>query len=305
MQRSFRRPAILLASWGALLIAVSVSAQAQVTPPVPATRSGPGGSANPVLPNSAAQSPATQRQTVVGAPLPSTAIHATPLPEAVAAPVAQVDVDRVIAGWIAAEHRVEVAFGNQAKDKSLSSRAKLLATLIVDDHNSALADLSALYPDALNPADTVRTTAVVQPVMPAQPARPDSTVPPTSTIRPALPLADRPASVDVVVPVVAVIPTSLDLKRRIDNQTLTLVHRKLGDKQGVDFDAAYVAMMVVKQQELYATLHAVRDLASAPLRKLIDAQLQTVQRHIGMAEQLMPEVATRAFIARTPGVAPR
>ena len=282
MEHSFRYLVLSVTSCSAIVFATKM--QAQVTPNTPpAVRVGPGGSTNAVPSN---VGEAQRLGVAPPASQPGVAVSAT-------------DLNRTIAMWIAMEHRQQVELGNLAREKTQAPKTKLLAIQTVDDNNRALAEIAALYP---NPVAAVDTAGPALP-RPIAPDRPEPTAPPTSTARSAPPVGgqtDNPIS-----PTVSAAMNALELKHRVHDQFLSLAQRKLSENQGAEFDAAYVGMMLVKNQEMYATLQAFRDIASPELRKLIDAQMQTAQILYGRAEQLMPEVASQAVMARTPAAVPK
>lgn len=80
------------------------------------------------------------------------------------------------------------------------------------------------------------------------------------------------------------------LHQAIHQQCLELSQRELGQKQGAEFDMAYVGQQIVMHTQMLAKLQASQQFASGDIRTLIGELTRTVQMHHDHAKQLADQL---------------
>lgn len=194
--------------------------------------------------------------------------------------------DQTIATCLAIENNGEIQMAKLAMEHAKSDKTKEFAKMMLEDHSKSLNHLLQIAPNALGnnaPSAPANTTGAVAPAPGA----------------PALPPAGQPA-----VQVRAGQPIQggqtargfdfLEVKRRIADECLANAKREMGQKQGSEFDAAYIGTMIVKHQEMQTALKVLRDYASPEFQQTLDKQSEVVAAHLDHAKQVMQTVSVKA-----------
>jgi predicted outer membrane protein len=95
----------------------------------------------------------------------------------------------------------------------------------------------------------------------------------------------------------------LRLKDQIGQQEVALTQRELERHQGADFDRAYIGQEIVAHLGMLAELQTIRNYAGGEFRTVVDQGIQTTQRHLEHARQIMQQLNTQqpSTTARRPG----
>jgi predicted outer membrane protein len=82
----------------------------------------------------------------------------------------------------------------------------------------------------------------------------------------------------------------LALGRKIKENCLKLTQQQLGEKQGADFDKAYIGQQLVAHTSMLAELQATQEYATGKLRPILDEGVQNTEQHLAMAKQIMEQL---------------
>jgi len=83
---------------------------------------------------------------------------------------------------------------------------------------------------------------------------------------------------------------ALQLKQEIGRKCIENSTRELGNKQGAEFDKAYIGEQIVAHNQMLATLEVFQQHASGQLRDTVAKGIQTTQHHKQEAEKIMKEL---------------
>jgi len=78
----------------------------------------------------------------------------------------------------------------------------------------------------------------------------------------------------------------LQMQREIAERCLANAQRELADKEGAEFDMAFMGMQIVAHNRMLATLQAARQQASPQLARLIDEGIETTEQHLDHAREI-------------------
>lgn len=83
---------------------------------------------------------------------------------------------------------------------------------------------------------------------------------------------------------------AVQMAQQIKQQCLNLTQQELAEKQGVEFDKAYIGQQVAAHINMLAELRGSRNFASSELQPVIDEGEQMTQQHLEQAKQIMSQL---------------
>ena len=97
----------------------------------------------------------------------------------------------------------------------------------------------------------------------------------------------------------------IQLAKDIKEQCLQLTQRELSEKQGADFDKAYIGQQLVAHTNMLAELQASQKYAGQELQPIIREGEQMTQQHLSQAKQIMEQLKDQHGTAGAPQAAQR
>lgn len=228
-----------------------------------------GASAAPVLAQSAVDQPAVERarQATPGA-VPRTT------PQTVPATAAQADgqLNKQIAVCLTLGNEAEVALAEFAEQRTQNPEVKRFAQKMIEQHRQAVSKIQQAAPETVGLSLQVRSEA----------ARSAST--PASGVRPASaeePIAANNAGSD---------QRMVQMAKQIAQECLNLTEQELAQKQGAEFDKAYIGQQVGAHLGMLAQLRGSKSFASGELQQVIAESEQVTQEHLAEAKRIKTQL---------------
>lgn len=250
----------------------------------------------------ATQQPATQQPTLSGGPAasgPQGALQPNPI------------LDRVLARWLILGNQQEIAVNQFAQGRASNDAVKKFAQQMVQDHTQFIDRLQQV-PLRNEPGQSGQPG---QPGQSSQSGQPQTMVlppservvgtPPTgTTVAPSgTPMQTVPSTGAVSPgqqPYTAGFrgrpeePPLLTLMQQVGDRTVNLRKDELGKQQGARFDAAYLGQQTAAHLRVLATLQTFQSHATPELQALINQGIQTTERHLDDARNLMNQLEQQA-----------
>lgn len=85
-------------------------------------------------------------------------------------------------------------------------------------------------------------------------------------------------------------PASLQFHQEIAERCLANTRRELEDKEGTEFDIAFMGVQIAAHNRMLSTLEAARRHASPQLARLIDQGIETTEEHLDHARHVMRDL---------------
>jgi predicted outer membrane protein len=82
----------------------------------------------------------------------------------------------------------------------------------------------------------------------------------------------------------------LQLAQAVKQECINLTQQELANKQGADFDKAYMGQQIVAHIDMLAHLRASRPLAGSELQQVIQQGEQMTEQHLAQARQIMQQI---------------
>lgn len=222
--------------------------------------------------------------------------------------------DALIAGILIPSNQEEVALAQFAKQRTQNEQVQQFADRMIEDHSQFVNQLRQFSGMAAGPAEpqdaTNQQEGAIQRRYDARQrdgaAAPDPNRRPATDAgvqrqqqpvggpdaAPATPrdatatqgqhdrtLAQQAGSVDVI-----------QLHRQIGERCLAMSKEMLENKQGEEFDKAFVGMSIPAHVRMLASLEAVQDYASPELQRVLQQGVETTREHLQQAQQLMRQI---------------
>lgn len=214
-------------------------------------------------------------------------------PDAERAPRAEL-LDQFLVQCVAQHRQHGIELAEFARKNSESDEVKQFAQAVIDDNQKMLAALKQIAPAALG--DPARTTITTESATaPAPKARHEAN--------------ERDEREEVVVrtektwPAMGGVITKIGIiERQVADACLESAKKKLGEKQGAEFDQCYVAMQVFANQGLLDKLRIYQQHASPEVAQAFERGAQSTETLLARAEQLFQQFGPVAETAqrRTP-----
>jgi predicted outer membrane protein len=188
------------------------------------------------------------------------------------------NLDQQIAACGILANQEEVALAQFAKERAESDQVKQFAEMMIEQHQQAIKKLEQAAPQVAAWNIELRNANADQQAGAA-----------------AQPQADGQAG--------AQNPQFL-LARQIHEECLALTKEALSEKQGAEFDKAYIAQQCFAHLGMKAAIKGSEPFASQQLKPVLQEGLQTTEKHLAEAKnlkkQLMNEAAGEPRQARAP-----
>lgn len=217
------------------------------------------------------------------------------------------DINGPLVRWLSVGNNGEIQLGQFAQRHSRNERVRQFAQMMVNDHTqfaqkiqqAAGREAGAAGPQGA-PTASGRSGASEAPSanrVESDVSRPAGA---SATVGPAGPAGQStqagPAGMAGALDL-------LRLKEQCGQNKLALIQRELERHQGADFDRAYVGQQIMAHTEMLADLQAARTHATGGLQQAIDEGIETTQKHLDHARQLMQQLT--AAPAAQPQPAPQ
>lgn len=215
----------------------------------------------------AADRPAAQATQPAGARTAAT----TPSGARQALPAA--NLDQQIAACLVLGNEEEIALAQFAQQRAQSEPVKKFAQMMIEQHQQAVTKIQQAAPEIarwnLKLADkAARATSEVG-------RRPDGAAQPGPQFAASTSGAEQPM---------------LALTRRAHEECLSLAQQELGQKQGAEFDQAYMGQQYFAHVGMLAKIRASQEFASEQLRPLLQESEKVTQNHLAQAKQIKEQL---------------
>jgi predicted outer membrane protein len=187
-------------------------------------------------------------------------------------------LDQQIAACMVLANQEEIALAQFAKERSESDQVKQFAEMLIEQHQQAINKIEQASPQVAAWNIQLRNANADQQAGAA--AQPQATAQ-TAGQNPEFLLA-----------------------RQIHEECLALTKEALSEKQGAEFDKAFVAQQYMAHLGMKAAIKGSEPFASQQLKPVLQESLQTTEKHLAEAKnlkkQLMDEAAGEPRQARAP-----
>lgn len=184
-------------------------------------------------------------------------------------------MDAVLAACLIIGNHGEVQAAQFAREKAHSEDVKTFATMMIQDHGAFVNQLRELSPQA---AAMVNLQAG---------QRDDQRQPEAQPERRA---AGQPAQPGAAAAGGSFAQQMIQLKQEVGQQCLASLKKKLGEKEGADFDKAYIGTQWVMHMQMIDEMKVFKEHASPQLAEAINEGIQTAQDHMMHTERLMQKL---------------
>jgi predicted outer membrane protein len=198
--------------------------------------------------------------------------------------------DHQIAGLLAIGNAEEIAMSKLAVDQAKSDEVKQFAQMMIDEHTQALKQLEKLAPEAAAQANALsQGHAGGESATAARRGGNAAGQSGRGTAREATEGAGttRTASTGGNFDLLAV-------HQQIAQQCLEQAREELGEKQGAEFDMAFMGQQMVMHQQMIAKQKVFAQYASPELRQAIEQSQQGAEKHLQHAKQIVRQLAPEA-----------
>lgn len=222
-------------------------------------------------------------------------------------------MDVLLSTWLIGDNNVEVQLSRLAIDRSQNEQVRQFAQQMVQEHQQLIEQLHRAGMDvearegqqsqrlrqqeqqASQQRQQGQQQALQQQQQPRQPIAQQRS--PQQGQRQA---GYRPQANEQQVQRISSTPAMklLSIHKEMGDQFVTLMRQELQNKQGAEFDRAFMGGQIVAHHHMLATLQAMEGHASPELQKIIDQATIHTQQHLqearNIAKQLQPGAAATA-----------
>ena len=176
-------------------------------------------------------------------------------------------LDKHIAACLLLGNRAEIALGEFAQTRAQNEQVKQFAQMMVEEHQQMVQKLEQVAPE-LAAQTQLQTTSERGAAAPAASAPADN---------------QRAGGNEGDAQMLA-------LGRKIKEKCLQLTQQQLGEKQGADFDKAYIGQQLVAHTGMLAELQATQEYVNGDLRPILEEGVKTTEHHLETAKQIMDQL---------------
>jgi len=188
------------------------------------------------------------------------------------------NLNQEIAVWILLGNEEEVALGQFAESRAQHPEVKKFAQQMVEHHRQVIQKVQEAAPETAGHNLQLKSTTNPRGAASATPTSQASGVRTASAETPiAAPQANHNQQ-------------GVQLAQAIKQECLNLTEQELGQKQGVEFDKAYIGQQIGAHMGMLAQLRGSRQFASGDLKPLIDEGEKMTQQHLDQAKQIMAQL---------------
>jgi predicted outer membrane protein len=195
-----------------------------------------------------------------------------------AASPASDNLDQKIAVCLLLGNQEEVALAQFAQQQSQNEQVRNFAQQMVEHHQQAIAKIEQAAPEvaSLNLQLQSGTEGAAAASTSASGVRPASAEEPVaSTASAANPAHDQRA---------------VQLAQSVKQECLNLTQQELAQKQGAEFDKAYIGQQIGAHIGMLAELRGSKNFATGQLQQVISEGEQVTQKHLAEAKQIMSQL---------------
>jgi predicted outer membrane protein len=172
----------------------------------------------------------------------------------------------------------EVALAQFAQQKSQNEQVKKFAQQMIEHHQQAISKIEQAAPEVAGLNLQLRGGAEGEAA--ASPNR--------SGVRPAS--AEEPVASTAAAGNAGHDQRGAQLAQAVKQECLNLTQQELAQKQGVEFDKAYIGQQVCAHIGMLAELRGSKNFATGQLQQVITEGEQMTQQHLDQAKQIMSQL---------------
>jgi len=191
---------------------------------------------------------------------------------------AEDNLDQKIATCLVLGNQGEVALAQFAQQRSQNEQVRKFAQQIIEHHQQAISKIEQAAPGVVGLNLQLRSG-----VEGAAAASPNPT-----GVRPAS--AEEPVASTASTANAGHDQRGVQLAQAVKQECLNLTQQELAQKQGVEFDKAYIGQQVGAHIGMLAELRGSKSFASAQLQPVIAEGEQMTQKHLAEAKQIMSQL---------------
>lgn len=186
------------------------------------------------------------------------------------------DLNQKIAVCLVLGNQEEVALAQLAQKHSQNEQVKKFAQQMIDHHQQAISKIEKAAPEvaSLNLGLQGGATGV------------SAASPGPTGVRTAS--AEEPVA--STAPQAVHDPRGVQLVQAVKQECLNLTQQELTEKQGIEFDKAYIGQQVGAHLGMLAELRGSKNFASGQLQQVIAEGEQMTQKHLTEAKQIMSQL---------------
>lgn len=188
------------------------------------------------------------------------------------------DLNQEIAVWILLGNEEEVALGQFAEQRAQHPEVKKFAQQMVEHHRQVISKVQQAAPETAGHHLQLKSTANPRGAVST------TTQPAQSGVRTAsaeTPVANQQANHP---------RQGVQLAQAIKQECLKLTEQELGQKQGAEFDKAYIGQQIGAHMGMLAQLRGSRQFAHGELQPIIEEGERMTQQHLDQAKQIMAQL---------------
>ena len=184
------------------------------------------------------------------------------------------NLDQKIAVCLLLGNQEEVALSQFAQQRSQNEQVRKFAQQMIEHHQEAISKIEQAAPEAANLNLQLRGGTEGEAAVSTS----------ASGVRPASaeePVATTSAGHD---------QRAVQLVQSVKQECLNLTQQELAQKQGVEFDKAYIGQQVGAHIGMLAELRGSKNFATGQLQQVISEGEQMTQKHLAEAKQIMSQL---------------
>jgi predicted outer membrane protein len=184
------------------------------------------------------------------------------------------NLDQKIAVCLLLGNQEEVALAQFAQQRSQNEQVRKFAQQMIEHHQQAISKIEQAAPEAasLNLQLQAGTAGEAAASTTASGVRPASAEEPVATTG---------AGPD---------QRAVQLAQSVKQECLNLTQQELAQKEGVEFDKAYIGQQIGAHIGMLAELRGSKNFATGPLQQVISEGEQMTQKHLAEAKQIMSQL---------------
>jgi predicted outer membrane protein len=188
------------------------------------------------------------------------------------------NLDNKIAVCLLLGNQEEVALAQFAQQKSQNEQVKKFAQQMIEHHQQAISKIEQAAPEVAGLNLQLRGGAEGEAAASSNP----------TGVRPAS--AEEPVASTAAAENVGHNQRGAQLAQAVKQECLNLTQQELAQKQGVEFDKAYIGQQVCAHIGMLAELRGSKNFATGQLQQVIDEGEQMTQQHLDQAKQIMSQL---------------
>ena len=193
-----------------------------------------------------------------------------------ATPAEDENLDKKIAACLVLGNQAEVALAQFAQQRSQSEQVRNFAQQMIEHHQQAISKIEQAVPEVASLNLQLRGGPEATAATPATGVRPASAEEPVATTA----AAANPGQAN----------RGLQLAQAVKQECLNLTQEELAQKEGAEFDKAYIGQQVGAHIGMLAELRGSKNFATGQLQQVITEGEQMTQQHLAEAKQIKSQM---------------